>query len=131
MVLTDKQGIPLSTVVAPANRHESQLLEETLGNIRIERPHPKEGLQNLCGDKAYDSIWCRESADDYGYRHHFRVRGENEAKKPRYKAKRWVVERTNAWMNRFRRIIIRWDVFSESYEAFISLACASITLSRI
>ena len=41
MLLTDKQGIPLSTIVAPANRHESQLLEVTLGNIRIDRPHPK------------------------------------------------------------------------------------------
>lgn len=131
MVLTDKKGIPLSTIVVPANCHESQLLEETLGNIRCERPHPREGIQNLCGDKAYDSVWCRESADEYGYRHHFRYRREKTPKRLRYKPKRWVVERTHAWLNRFRRIIIRWDVISASYEAFISLACASITLSRL
>lgn len=64
MVLKDKLQIPVAIIVAPANRHESQLLEESLGNIRFERPHPKEGTQNLCGNKAYDSIWCRESADD-------------------------------------------------------------------
>jgi len=68
MVLTDKRGIPLSTIVVSASRHESQLLEETLGNIRCERPHPRRGIQNLCGNRAYDSIWCRESADEYGYR---------------------------------------------------------------
>lgn len=131
MLLTDKNGIPLSTALFPANRHESQLLEETLGNIRLERPHPSEVEQNLCGDKAFDSQWCRESADEYGYRHHFRVRMETTPKKPRYTPKRWVVERTHAWMNRFRRIIIRWDVFSDNYQAFIGLACAAITLTRM
>ena len=131
MVLTDKRGIPLSTIVVSASRHESQLLEETLGNIRCERPHPRRGTQNLCGDKAYDSIWCRESADEYGYRHHFRRRMEKTPKNLRFKPKRWVVERTHSWLNRFRRIIIRWDVLSANYQAFISLACASITLSRL
>jgi len=131
MVLTDKRGIPLSTIVVSASRHESQLLEETLGNIRCERPHPRRGTQNLCGDKAYDSIWCRESADEYGYRYHFRRRMEKTPKNLRFKPKRWVVERTHSWLNRFRRIIIRWDVLSANYQAFISLACASITLSRL
>ena len=131
MVLSDKKGIPLSVVVFPANRHESQLLEETLGNIQIARPHPSKVQQNLCGDKAFDSIWCRESAKEYGYREHFRTRREKTPKRLRYTPKRWVVERTHAWMNRFRRVIIRWDVLAKSYEQFLSLACASIILSKI
>ena len=47
MILTDKMGIPLSTIVAPVNRHESQLLEATLGNVRIEGPHPSKDPQIL------------------------------------------------------------------------------------
>ena len=47
MVLKDKLQIPVAIIVAPANRHESQLLEESLGNIRFERPHPKEGTQKV------------------------------------------------------------------------------------
>lgn len=131
MVLSDKKGIPLSAVVVPANQYESQLLEETLGNIMIERPHRKLGVQHICGDKAYDSMWCRESADEYGYIHHFRERGEEVPEKKKHKPKRWVVERTHAWMNRFRRIVNRWDVTARSYESFIGLACATIILSKL
>ena len=131
MVLTDKKGIPLSVVVKPANRHESQLLEETLGNIRAIRPNPCKVKQHLCGDKAFDSVWCRESADEYGFLHHFRRRREEVPEKRRHTPKRWVVERTHAWLNRFRRILTRWEVYSRNYEAFISLACASIILSKL
>ena len=131
MVLSDKKGIPLSAVLVAANKHESQLIEETLGNIRAERPHPSLGVQHLCGDKAYDSVWCRESACEYGYVDHFRYRGEECQKRTKYSPKRWVVERTHAWMNRFRRVVNRWDVTSASYEAFIGLACAAIILRKL
>lgn len=131
VVLSDKKGIPLSAVIYPASSHESQLLEETLGNVMVERPHPKNGIQHICGDKAYDSIWCRESAGEYGYIHHFRKRREEIPKNKRLKPKRWVVERTHAWMNRYRRILNRWDVTARSYESFIGLACAAIIISKL
>jgi len=131
VVLTDQKGIPLSAVIFPANNHESQLLEETLGSIMVDRPHPKIGIQHICGDKAYDSIWCRESAGEYGYSHHFCRRREEAPENKRYKPKRWVVERTHAWMNQYRRILNRWDVTARSYESFIGLACAAIVLSKL
>jgi putative transposase len=44
-----------------------------------------------------------------------------------YRAKRWVVERSHAWMNRFRRLLIRWEKKTENYQAMLDLACAYIT----
>jgi putative transposase len=43
------------------------------------------------------------------------------------KARRWVVERTHSWMNRFRRILIRWEKRPDTYVAMVHLACALIT----
>ena len=45
-----------------------------------------------------------------------------------FKARRWVVERTHAWLNRFRRILVRWDKAPENYIAFLHFACALIAL---
>jgi putative transposase len=46
---------------------------------------------------------------------------------PGYRARRWVVERTHSWLNRFRRLLIRWDKKLENYLALLHLACAWIT----
>jgi putative transposase len=49
------------------------------------------------------------------------------AANPTQHAKRWVVERTFSWLNRFRRLLIRWEKKSENYLSFLHLACAIIT----
>ena len=131
VILYDKKGIPLSAGFDPASSHESQLPEETPRNVMVERPHPKNGNQHICRDKAHDSIWCRESTGEYGYIHHFRKRREGIPKKKGFKPKRWVVERTLAWMNRYRQILNRWDATARSYESFIGLACAALFISKL
>jgi hypothetical protein len=45
----------------------------------------------------------------------------------KHPARRWVVERTNSWHNRFRALKIRWEKKSENYEALVQFACAIIT----
>ena len=77
----------------------------------------------------YDDV--RELIFDWGYTAHIKSRGqEREAcrKLPGYRARRWVVERTHSWMNRFRRLLIRWEKKAKNYLAFLHLACAYITL---
>lgn len=55
-MLTEAGGVPLAVVVAPANRHDTKLLEQTLEAIVVERPNPiKKTPQHLCLDKAYDN----------------------------------------------------------------------------
>jgi transposase len=56
-------------------------------------------------------------------------RGEEKEEKeaiPGYRAERWVVERTHSWMNRFRRLLIRWEKKVKNYEAMLHFACAWI-----
>jgi transposase len=60
---------------------------------------------------------------------HIRARGEEAQAIKReagFKARRWVVERTHSWMNRFRRLLIRWDKKPENYLGFLHFACGLI-----
>ena len=71
-----------------------------------------------------------ELAEEFCYTTHMPRRGEaaiavqREAGK---KARRWVVERTHSWLNRFRRILVRWEKKPQNYLAMLHLACALIT----
>jgi putative transposase len=127
-LLTDGKGIPLSVVVDGANRHDKMLVKVTLDAIVIQRPSHKI-VQNICMDKGYDFSDIRELVEEYGYTAHIKRRGEENIKIqiPGFRARRWVVERTHSWLNRFRRLLIRWEKKIENYLAMLHLACAWIT----
>ncbi|MEM3094899.1 MAG: transposase, partial [Nitrososphaera sp.] len=61
---------------------------------------------------------------------HIRHRGEKR-KKRRHKRRRWVVERTNSWHNRFRKLLIRYEKKSENYLGLVQLACCIIVYRRL
>jgi transposase len=86
--------------------------------------------QGLCLDTGSDYDEVREVRKEFGCTAHMRARGE-EAQALKHeagcKARRWVVERTHSWMNRFRRVLIRWDKKVHNYLGFLHLACAYIT----
>jgi putative transposase len=107
-----------------------KMTEATLDSIVIERPEPTaEEPQHLCLDKGFDYDAVREALEVRHYIEHIRSRGEEaEAKQdiPGYRARRWVVERTHSWINRFRRLLIRWEKKIENYLAMLELACAYI-----
>ncbi len=65
-----------------------------------------------------------------GYVPHMRHRGELENPTKRYKPKRWVVERSASWLNRFRRLLIRWEKKAENYLALVQLACCLTVYRR-
>lgn len=130
-MLTEAKGIPLSLVIEGANRHDMKLVHDTLEQVMIERPFPtKQQPQGLCLDKGYDYDEVREIVQTFGFTAHIHSRGE-EAKAIKneagFKARRWVVERTHSWMNRFRRILVRWEKLPETYIAMLHFACAIIT----
>ena len=131
-LLTDGHGIPLAVAVAGANRHDMKLTGPTLEAIVTERPRPTEKQpQNMCLDKGYDYDEVRDILTEWGYTAHIRTRGEESKQKkqvPGYRARRWVVERTHSWLNRFRRLLIRWEKKVENYLAMLHFACAWITL---
>jgi putative transposase len=130
-LLTEGNGIPVGLAVEGANRHDMKLAKPTLQSQFIQRPEPtEEEPQNLCLDKGYDYDEVREIVAAYHYIAHIRTRGEEAQDKceiPGYRARRWVVERTHSWMNRFRRILIRWEKKVDNYLAMLHFACAWIS----
>jgi putative transposase len=130
-VLTDGGGVPLGVAVEGANRHDFKMVQETLTSIPIARPIPTpEQPQGMCLDKGYDFDEVRELLAEFGFTAHIRARGEEARALMReagYRARRWVVERTHSWMNRFRRLLVRWDKKVRNYLACLHLACAYIT----
>jgi len=129
-VLTEADGVPVGLAVAGANRHDMKLFRATLEAIPVKRPVPTpERPQGLCLDKGYDFDEVRQTLQEFGFTAHIRSRGEEARAIKReagFKARRWVVERTHSWMNRFRRILIRWDKSANNYIAFLHFACALI-----
>jgi putative transposase len=130
-VIVAANGLPLGLAIDGANRHDVKLTKPTLDAIVVRRPKPTKGKpQGLCLDKGYDSNEVRGLLAEFGFTAHIRSRGEEARaiqRKARFKARRWVVERTHSWMNRFRRILTRWEKKADNYIAFLHLACAIIT----
>lgn len=129
-LLTDGRGVPLSVVVAGANHNDMELVRTTLEDQAGPRPSPTPAApQNLCLDKGYDYDEVRAILAEFGYSPHIRTRGEETQAKqqiPGYRARRWVVERTHSWLNRFRRLLIRWEKKIDNYRAMLEFACAFI-----
>jgi putative transposase len=127
-VLTDGQGLPLGSAVEGAHCHEMKWVDATLEAIIIKRPEPTvPHPPHLCLDQGYDDDAVRETLEAWSYTAHLRHRGEAAPAKrdiPGDRARRWVVERTHAWMKRFRRLLIRWEKTVENYLALLRLACA-------
>ena len=108
-ILTDKDGIPLSTMITSANTHDVNVAIDTVDNIIIKRqssssskPKYNQKKQNLCLDKAYHSKEVEQEIIKRGYNPHIRHRREEKSFHRKHPARRWVVERTNSWHNRFR-----------------------------
>jgi putative transposase len=129
-VLTEAHGVPLGLVVAGANRHDMKWVKQTVTSVVVPRPRPtKKRPQGICLDKGYDYEEVRATLREFGFTAHIRARGEEAPALKRHvgaKARRWVVERTHSWMNRFRRVLIRWDKLADNYLAFLHFACALI-----
>ena len=102
-VLVDGQGGPLGVVIAGANVLERKMLRDTIEAVVVERPEPTaEEPQHLSLDGGYDNATGRAAAAEAGYIAHIHVGGEvvkPADRKPGYKPRRWVVERTLAWLS--------------------------------
>jgi putative transposase len=133
-VLDDRRGVPLGVVLSAANRTDMKLAEAVLDSVVVARPAPTAGHpQHLCRDKGFDFPETDQAAQARGYRLHTarkRRRGEPPAPRPsraaRHPARRWVVERTNSWHNRFRKLRIRYEKQAANYLGLVEFACALI-----
>lgn len=114
---------------------EGMDLEAELARVReldwepdLEVPVPESGL---CLDAGFDYDEVREVAAEMGYTTHIVSRGEEkQAQVAGQKARRWVVERTHSWLNRYRRLLIRWEKKAHNYLALLHFACALLTWNK-
>ena len=132
-VLTDEKGLPLAVILSGANTHDVKLLEETLDHIVVLRPQPdEEHPQNLCLDAGYTG--CKDKVLERDYIPHIRPRGEEKKeleRNPDFRARRWVVEVTHSFFNRFRKLLVRFEKKAANYLALIQCACAVIVWRKL
>jgi putative transposase len=126
-VISDRRGAPLGVVSSAANRTDRKLAEATLDSLVVARPAPTpEQPQHLCRDKGFDYPETRQAAEARGYLVHTPRRGQaapTPSPEHRYPARRWVIERTNSWHNRFRKLRIRYEKKAANYLGLVHFAC--------
>lgn len=133
-LVVEATGGPLGATIAGANVHDTKLLAATLEAIVVDRPLPTEEMpQHLCLDKGYDNPTGHETVVAYRYLPHIRRIGEETRAangEKRYPARRWVVERTLAWLSKCRGLLVRYEKKAVNFLGLLQLACALIWIRR-
>ena len=132
MVIADAAGLPLAVHTASASPHEVTLVEATLAEtLTVGRPG------RLIGDRAYDSDPLDQKLAAEGIELIAPHRGNRtrpatqDGRALRRYRRRWKIERLFAWLNKFKRVITRWDRCHERFTAFVHLAFSMILLRRV
>jgi len=141
MVVVDGRGLPLGNYLHSASPAEVKLAETTLATIRVGRRHragrPRQKLVRVIADKAYDSDPLRKRLQQRGielvcpHKSNRVRRATQDGRALRRYRRRWIVERTNAWLGNFRRLVVRYDRSLTIYGAFFHIACFMIVLRRV
>jgi putative transposase len=134
-LLVDQAGGPLAAVVAGANVHDQRLLAATLDALVVPRPVPTPTApQHLCLDKAYDAPPAEAAVVARGYTPHIRRRGaetrDAATGERRHPARRWVVERSLAWLSKCRGLLVRYEKKAENYLGLIKVAAILLWFRR-
>jgi putative transposase len=132
--VVDASGGPLGATIAGANVHDTKLLATTLESIVVDRPPlTAETPPQLCLDKGYDNPTGHETVAAYQYMPHIRRIGEERLDphgQKTYPARRWVVERTLAWLSKCRGLLVRYEKKAINFLGLLQLACALIWMRR-
>ena len=117
----------MAVVITGANCHDMMAAPEALDRVSVKRPRPTATTpHHLCLDKGYDFAEIDAAARFRRYIPHIRHRGEVVPKQRSHPARRWVVERTGSWHNRFRKLLIRFEKQMENYLGLVHFACCLI-----
>ncbi len=132
-IVVDRAGIPLAAMITAANMHDSMVFKELIDAMEpIKRPgrgRPRKRPEKLHADKAYDDKKCARVLRKRGIKRRIARKGiESSEKLGRH---RWVVERTLAWLARYRRLTIRYERRDDIHEAFLHLGCSLICFNYL
>jgi len=141
MVVTEGTGLPVGLYLDSAQKAEVHLAQPTLETVRVRTPagRVRTRPQHLVADKGYDSRCFRRYLRGRGIAHTIppivRVGRFRQKRLPKYDptryAQRWIIERTNAWLQNYRRVMVRHERLLTTYRAFVLLACVMITLGAL
>ena len=131
-MIGDRDGIPLAALLTGANRHDSMVFEALIDAVPLilqpsgqRRKRPAK----LHADKAYDVPRCRRFL--HRRRIGVRIARKGIESSPRLGRHRWVIERTLAWLSRYRRLTIRYERRVDIHQAFLTLGCALICFNHL
>ena len=130
--MVDRQGIPLAILLTAANVNETTMLEATLDAIEpIQRPRgrPRQRPEKLHADKGYESKKNRAALRKRGIQ--CRIARKGVESKQELGRHRWVVERTHSWLNRYRRLKVRYERRADIHQAFLNIGCALICFKLV
>ncbi len=132
-IVVDRTGIPLAAMITAANMHDSMVFEELIDAIEpIKRPgrgRPRKRPEKLHADKAYDDKKCAQALRRRGIKRRIARKGIESSEKLGWH--RWVVERTLAWLAKYRRLTIRYERRDDIHEAFLHLGCSLICFNYL
>ena len=130
-VVVDRAGVPVGVVTAGADTAAVALAEPALATIPA-------GVSvgwdvPVVADRGYDSDPLRDrlAADGYRLLAPHRRNRTRPSRNDWRRMRRYLVERTNAWLHAYRRVIVRYEWWSYLYHGFVHLACAFIALNRL
>lgn len=133
MGLTDAAGLPVAVGASSASPHEITLVGDTLDAC-----FAKELPSRVIGDKAYDSDPLDERLrQERGieliapHRSNRLKSATQDGRSLRRYRRRWKVERLFAWLQNFRRLVVRYEYHLENFLAMIQLGCAVILMRRV
>jgi putative transposase len=138
-VLVDRDGGPLAVVVAAANVPDYQLLARTLDAVVPPRPAPvSDAPQELYADRGSDHPACDTAAASRGYEVRIartgggwmRVDAPPPPPQPQYRRRRWIVERTLAWLSNCRGLLVRYEKKAANYLGLVEVACILLWYRR-
>jgi transposase len=132
MAFSDGSSVPLALHTESASPHEVTLVEETLASAFLRKRQP----ERLIGDKAYDSDPLDETLLERGiemiapHRQNRKKKRSQDGRKLRRYKRRWKVERLFAWLQNFRRLVVRYEYKEENFLGMAELGCIVILLRK-
>ena len=131
MAAADRHGLPVSVCVESATPLEVKLATSTLVQMIV-----SEAPQNLIGDNAYDSDKLDTELRRYGieliapHRSNRKNTSQDLRRMRRYR-RRWKIERLFAWLQNFRRLVVRYERYAENFLGMLYLGCCIILLRHL
>jgi transposase len=131
MAVADRNGLPVSICAESATPHEVKLATSTLLQMVV-----PDAPQNLVGDNAYDSDRLDAELRFYGieviapHRRNRRNSTQDRRRLKRYR-RRWKIERLFAWLQNFRRLVVRYERHVENFHGMLQLASSLILLRHL